>query len=185
VKDLDQSRPAVKTLPEVFKDSLEIHLVGNLRLANAFSFSPEGEQGLPQQHRFDVLVFRRARSAGVRRSQKHRVVSLTKSLTSRFAEDTIWSSSSRDGPGGVTASWVPTTSMIRSTTPGRAMTSCGNASIDLSSVEAPKRSASYIVATRSALAMRANQSGGGGAGRPSINALNRRLSFERPEQTNK
>jgi hypothetical protein len=34
-----------------------------------------------------------------------------------------------------------------------AMTSCGNASIDLSSVEARKRSASYVVATRSALAM--------------------------------
>jgi hypothetical protein len=78
-------------------------------------------------------------------------------------------------PGRVTASWVPATSMIRSTTPGRAMTSCGNASIDLSSVEARKRSASYVVATRSALAMRAGQSGGGGAGRPSINALNRAI----------
>ena len=82
---------------------------------------------------------------------------------------------SRDGPGGVTASWVPATSMMRSTTPGRAMTSCGNASIDLNSVETRKRSASYIVATSSALAMRAGRSLGCGSGRPSINALNRAI----------
>src|SRR6266446_3653805 len=87
----------------------------------------------------------------------------------------IWSSSSRDGPGGFTASWVPATSMIRSTTPGRAMTSCGHASSDLNSVEARKRSASYVIATRSALAMRAGGSVGCGSGRPSVNALTRAI----------
>jgi hypothetical protein len=36
---------------------------------------------------------------------------------SRYAS--IWSSSSRDGPGGITASWAPATAMTRSTTPAR------------------------------------------------------------------
>src|SRR5258707_15647678 len=49
------------------------------------------------------------------------------------------------------------TSRIRSTIPGRAMTSCGNASSDLISAAARKRSASYVIATRSALAMRARR----------------------------
>ena len=49
---------------------------------------------------------------------------------------------------------VSATSMIRSTIPGRAIISCGS---DRNSVEARKRSASYVVATRSALTMRARR----------------------------
>jgi hypothetical protein len=55
--------------------------------------------------------------------------------------------------------------MIRSATPGRAMTSCGNASTDLISRKARKRSASYIIATASASAIRSCAFVGCGSGR--------------------
>jgi hypothetical protein len=49
----------------------------------------------------------------------------TSSPLSHYAS--IRSSSRREGPGGITASWVPATSKIPSTIPGRAMISCGRA----------------------------------------------------------
>src|SRR5260370_41917168 len=43
---------------------------------------------------------------------------------SRYAS--ILSGSSRDGPGGITASWVPATSMIRTTTSGLSRRAIGD-----------------------------------------------------------
>jgi hypothetical protein len=58
-----------------------------------------------------------------------------------------WSPASRAGPGGATASRPAATSMMRSTSPGRAMTYCGSASSALISMKARNRSGSYIMAT--------------------------------------
>ena len=70
----------------------------------------------------------------------------------------------------MTASCVLAISMTRSTTPGRAMTSCGEVCIDKISSQARKRSASYIIATANASARLATEVIGFGSGRRSIEA---------------
>jgi NAD(P)-dependent dehydrogenase (short-subunit alcohol dehydrogenase family) len=76
-------------LPEGFKDILEIHLVGNLRLANRFRPHLKASKGCLINIGSMYSYFGAAGVPAVRRSKKHRMVSLTKSLAISFAEDGI------------------------------------------------------------------------------------------------
>ena len=74
--------------PEVFKDILDIHLVGNLRLANAFRPQLKASNGCVINIGSMYSYFGAPRSPAYS-AAKTGVVSLTKSLAIAFAEDGI------------------------------------------------------------------------------------------------
>jgi NAD(P)-dependent dehydrogenase (short-subunit alcohol dehydrogenase family) len=74
--------------PEVFKDILDIHLVGNLRLANAFRPHLKASNGC-LINIASMYSYFGARGAPAYGAAKTGVVSLTKSLALSFAEDGI------------------------------------------------------------------------------------------------
>jgi NAD(P)-dependent dehydrogenase (short-subunit alcohol dehydrogenase family) len=74
--------------PEVFKDILEIHLVGNLRLANAFRPHLKASKGC-LINIGSMYSYFGAPGVPAYGAAKTRVVSLTKSLAISFAEDGI------------------------------------------------------------------------------------------------
>jgi NAD(P)-dependent dehydrogenase (short-subunit alcohol dehydrogenase family) len=74
--------------PEVFKDILDIHLVGNLRLANAFRPHLKVSSGC-LINIASMYSYFGSRRAPAYSAAKTGVVSLTKSLAISFAEDGI------------------------------------------------------------------------------------------------
>jgi NAD(P)-dependent dehydrogenase (short-subunit alcohol dehydrogenase family) len=74
--------------PEVFKDILDIHLVGNLRLANAFRPHLKATQGC-LVNIASMYAFTGAPQVPAYSAAKTAVVSLTKSLAISFAADGI------------------------------------------------------------------------------------------------
>jgi NAD(P)-dependent dehydrogenase (short-subunit alcohol dehydrogenase family) len=74
--------------PEVFKEILDIHLVGNLRLANAFRPHLKGSRGC-LINIGSMYSYFGAPQAPAYSAAKSAVVSLTKSLAISFAEDGI------------------------------------------------------------------------------------------------
>jgi NAD(P)-dependent dehydrogenase (short-subunit alcohol dehydrogenase family) len=80
--------PMEEYKPEVFKDLLDIHLVGNLRLANAFRPHLKASKGCLINIASMYSYFGAPRAPGYG-AAKTGVVSLTKSLALSFAEDGI------------------------------------------------------------------------------------------------
>jgi NAD(P)-dependent dehydrogenase (short-subunit alcohol dehydrogenase family) len=74
--------------PEVFKDILDIHLVGNLRLANAFRTHLKNSKGC-LVNIASMYSYFGAGAAPAYSAAKTGIVSLTKSLAISFAEDGI------------------------------------------------------------------------------------------------
>ena len=83
-----RAAPVEEYKPEVFKDILDIHLVGNLRLANAFRPHLKASSGcfINIASMYSYFGSRRAPAYS---AAKTGVVSLTKSLAISFAEDGI------------------------------------------------------------------------------------------------